>query len=89
MSAFGNNFSNNPCQNLEVTLKVVGNSVSGQIVGALGRSAVSGTIAADGTVKGTRGADELSGRFQEDRFEGSLQGGDCRIGSISLKRSKS
>ena len=89
VSAFGNNFSNNPCQNLEVTLKVVGNSVSGQIVGALGRSAVSGTIAADGTVKGTRGADELSGRFQEDRFEGSLQGGDCRIGSISLKRSKS
>jgi len=89
VSAFGNNFSNNPCQNLEVTLKVVGNSVSGQIVGALGRSAVSGTIAADGTVTGTRGADELSGRFQEDRFEGSLQGGDCRIGSISLKRSKS
>ncbi|MGO8866604.1 MAG: caspase domain-containing protein [Alphaproteobacteria bacterium] len=89
VSAFGNNFSNNPCQNLEVTLKVVGNSVSGEIVGALGRSAVSGTIAADGTVKGTRGAEELSGRFQEDRFEGSLQGGDCRIGSISLKRSKS
>ncbi|HKO08500.1 MAG TPA: caspase family protein [Alphaproteobacteria bacterium] len=89
VSAFGNNFSNNPCQNLEVTLKVVGNSVSGQIVGAFGRSAVSGTIAADGTVKGTTGADELSGRFQEDRFEGSLQGGGCRIGSISLKRSKS
>jgi len=66
------NWTYGPCGgNVKVT--VAKNAVSGKLQGRTGDAQLSGTIASNGSFAGKIGGYPLSGKFEEDRFEGVVE----------------
>jgi hypothetical protein len=78
---------NGRCRAANVTLTVLGNKALGQAKFGLDARNIAGTVRPDGTFGGTIGFQHLTGKFIEDKFEGSFQSSDCAW-SMILRRSR-
>jgi hypothetical protein len=68
---------NGRCKNANVTLTVSGNLVLGQAKFDVDARNINGTVHPDGVFGGTIGFQHLTGKFIDDRFEGSFRSGEC------------
>ena len=68
---------NGRCKSANVTLTVSGNLVLGQAKFDVGARNINGTVQPDGVFGGTIGFQHLTGKFSDDRFEGSFRTGEC------------
>jgi hypothetical protein len=64
-------------ESANVTLTVSGNVALGQAKFDVDARNINGTVQADGTFSGTVGFQHITGRFIDDRFEGSFRSGEC------------
>lgn len=75
------------CKPANVTLTVDGKDAIGQARFDLGGRDIRGTVAADGTFGASIGFQYLTGKFTQDKFEGTFNSFDCAW-NIVLKRTK-
>jgi hypothetical protein len=75
------------CKPAMVTLTVQGKVVIGQAKFEVDAPNINGTVLADGTFGATIGFQRLTGKFVEDRIEGTFKSSDCEWNMI-LKRTK-
>jgi hypothetical protein len=68
---------NGRCRSANVMLTVIGNQAIGQAKFDLDARNINGTVRPDGTLGGTIGFQHLTGKFIDDKFEGTFQSFDC------------
>jgi hypothetical protein len=78
---------NGRCRPANVTLTVLGNQAVGQAKFGLAVQNIAGTVLPDGTFGGTIGFLHLTGKFMEDKFEGTFQSVDCAW-IVNLRRTQ-
>jgi hypothetical protein len=74
------------CKPADVALTVLGDQATGQAKFDLDTRSILGTVRQDGTLGATIGFQHLTGKFAEDRFEGTFRSFDCAWNMI-LRRS--
>jgi len=75
------------CKPAVVTLTVLGKIVTGQARFEPGAQDIRGTVSADGALGATVGFQHLTGKFDLDSFEGTINSLDCAW-KFTLKRTK-
>jgi hypothetical protein len=88
-SPAGNSGSSHVCVPTNATVKVAAGKLSGDYSFGKYTYKISGTIAADGTVKGKWGGNQMTGKFEGDHFSGTYNSGQCGVDrKISLDKVK-
>jgi hypothetical protein len=78
------------CTKGDFPVKVADNQVSGEFKGIRGTYSLSGTVAPDGSFKGSLGRAPVTGKFSADMFEGLFPPPEavCGEGHLQFERAK-
>ena len=88
-SPAGHSGSSHVCVPTNATAKVVNGKLSGDYSFGKYTYKISGSIAADGTVKGRWGGNAMTGKFEGDHFSGTYNSGQCGVArKIFLDKAK-
>jgi len=83
-------YTQKKCPGGDFSVTVADNKISGVFKGMRGSYDLSGTIAADGSAKGTFGRAGFTGKFSGDQFSGSFPPPEqaCGMARLEMQRSK-
>lgn len=88
-SPAGQSGTSHVCVPTNATVKVANGKLSGDYSFGKYTYKVSGSIAADGTVKGRWGGNPMTGKFEGNHFSGTYNSGQCGVDrKIFLDRAK-
>jgi len=88
-SPAGHSGTTHSCVPTNATVKVANGKMSGTYSFGKYSYKVGGTVAADGTVKGTWGGNPMTGKFEGDHFSGTYNSGQCGVArKIFLDKAK-